>query len=56
MGDFLLNAKAGYLLVGSVIGDDSVGEPKATHYVIPEDLDNLLSSDFEERRCLDPFG
>jgi len=58
MGDLILGAKAGYLLaseVRSVVGDDGVGEPKATHYVLPEELDNLLPSDFGERHCLDPF-
>jgi len=54
MGDLILGAKAGYLLaseVRSVVRDDGVGEPKATHYVLPEELDNLLPSDFGERHC-----
>jgi len=33
-----------------------VKEPKATDYVLPEELDNLLPGDLGERHCLDPFG
>ena len=27
-----------------------------THYVLPQELDNLLSGDFREQHCLDLFG
>jgi len=33
-----------------------VGEPEMAHYVLPEELDNLLPGDFREMHCLDPFG
>jgi len=59
MGDLILGAEAGYLFadkVRSIIGDDGVGEPEATPYVLPEKLDNLLPGDFGERHCLNPFG
>ena len=59
MGDFLLGVEACYLLAGkvrSVIRNDGVGEPEATYYVLQEELDNLLSGDFRERHCLNPFG
>jgi len=59
MGDVVLGAKAGHFLVGkisSVVRDDSVMDPKATYYALPEDLDNLLPADLGERYCLNPFG
>ena len=49
MGDFVLSAQASYLLAGKVYSvneDDSVKESEAAHYVLPEELDNLLPSDF----------
>ena len=42
--------------IGSVILDDSVGNPEATYYVLSEELDNLLPADLGEQHCLDPFG
>jgi len=59
VGDVVFGAKAGYLLageVGSVVGDDSVGNPKAAYYVLPGELDNLLTADLGERCCLNPLG
>ena len=59
MDDVVLCAKAGHLLTGkisSVVGDDSVGDPEATCYVLPAELDNLLPADLGERHCLDSFG
>jgi len=59
MGDVVLGAEAGHLLDGEisyVIRNDSVGDPEATYYVLPEELDNLLPADLGERHCLDPFG
>ena len=49
MDDLIFCTEAGYLLVGkvrSVVRDDGVGELKATHYALSEELDNLLSGDF----------
>jgi len=59
MANLVLGAEAGYLLAGKVrfiVGDDGVGGPEATHYVLPKKLDNLLPGDFREWHCLDPFG
>jgi len=59
MGDLLLGVEDGYLLackVCCIIGDDGVGEPEATYYVLSEGLNNLLPGDFRERQCRDPFG
>ena len=58
MGDIVLGIELGHLLAGkicSVVRDDSMGDPKATYYVLPEELDNLLPADFGERYCLDLF-
>jgi len=58
VGD-VFGAEAAYLLAGeisSVVGDDCVRDSEATHYVLPEEFDNLLPTNFEERYCLDPFG
>ena len=30
------------------LSDDGTGEPEAAHYVLLEELDNLLTSDFGE--------
>jgi len=59
MCDVVLGTEADHLFVGkisSVIGDDSVGYPKVTYYVLPEELDNLLPTDLREWHCLDLFG
>ena len=59
MGDVVFGTEAGYLLVGevgSVVGDDSVGNPEAAYYVLSEELDNFLSADLEKRYCLNPLG
>jgi len=51
VGDLVLSVEAGYLLaekVHSVVGDDGMGEPEAAHYILPEELDNLLLGDFRE--------
>jgi len=42
-------------VISSVVGDNGVGDPKATYYALPEELDNLLPADLEERHCLDSF-
>ena len=58
MSDLVFGAKAVYLLaskVHSFVGDDGVGEPKVTHYVLPEELDNMLPGDFGEPQCIDKF-
>jgi len=59
VGDVVFGAKAGYLLageVGSIVGDDSVGNPEVVYYVLLEELDNLLPADLGERYCLNPLG
>ena len=59
MYDLVLGAETSHLLaskVRSVVRYDGVGEPKVAHYVLPEELDNLLSGDFGEWHCLNPFG
>jgi len=59
MDKLILGAEAGHLLAGkvcSVVGDNSVGESKVTHDVLPKKLDNLLTSDFGEWHCFDPFS
>ena len=46
MGELI---EVSYLLTGKVhpiVKDDGVGEPEVTHYVLSEELDNLLPSDF----------
>ena len=55
MGDLVLGAEAGYLLAGKVcsIVRDGVGEPEAIHYVLPEELDNLLGG--EVRYLFNPW-
>jgi len=55
----VLGAESGNVLAGkvrSVVRYDGTGEPEAAHYVLPEKLDNLLSGDFREWHCLNPFG
>ena len=32
------------------------GKPEAAHYVLSKKLDKLLSGDFGEWHCLNPFG
>jgi len=57
--DLVLGAKTGHLLAGklpSVIGYDSMTEPKAANYVLPKELDNLLSNDFGKWHCLNSLG
>ena len=47
----LYSAEVGHLLASKVypvVGDNGVGESEATHNVLPEKFDNLLSSDFKE--------
>ena len=59
MGDLVLKAEVGYLLAGKfcpVVRDNSIGESKATHDVLPKKLDNLLTNDFEEWHRFNPFG
>ena len=59
MGDVVFGTEAGYLLAGkvdSIVRDDSVGNPKATYYILPEKLDNLLPAGLGERYFLDPLG
>jgi len=59
LGDVVFGAEAGHLLageIGFVVGDDSVGDPEATYYVLLEELSNLLPADLGERHCLDLFG
>ena len=59
MGDVIFGTEAGYLLageVGSIVGDDSVGNPEAMYYVLPEEFDNMLLADFGEWYCLDLLG
>ena len=58
MGD-VFGTETGYLVdgkVGSIVGDDSEGNPEATCYVLSEVLDNLPPADFGDWYCLDPFG
>ena len=57
-GDVVFGAEVGHLLAGeisSAVGDAGVGGPEA-FYVLIEEFDNLLPTNFEERHCLDPFG
>jgi len=42
--------------ISFVDGDDSVGDLKATYYVLLEKLNNLLPANLKERYCLDLFG
>jgi len=59
MGDIVFDTEAGYLLtskVGSIVKDDSVGNPKTAYYVLPEKLDNLLPADLGEQYCLNSLG
>jgi len=59
MGDFVFGAEVHYLLAGkvcSIVGGDSVGESEVAHYVLSEELDNLLPVDFGKWYCLNPFG
>jgi len=58
MGDVVFGVEAGHLLTGkisSIVRNDSVGDPKATYYVLSEELDNLLPADLGERHCFGPF-
>jgi len=59
MGDVIFATEAGHLLAGkisSIIGDESVGDPEATYYVLSEELNNLLHAYLRKWYCLDPFG
>ena len=59
MGDVVFGAEVGHLFAGeisSVVGDDSVGDPEATYYILLKELDNLLFADLGELYCLDPIG
>jgi len=59
VGDLVRGTKASYFLAGkvySIVKDYGIGELKALHYVLPEELDNMLPGDFKERHCFDPFG
>ena len=59
MDNVVFGKEAGHLLPGkisSIVGDDYVRDSEATYYILPEELDNLLPADFEERYYLDPFG
>jgi len=45
MCDFVLAIETRHLLTGEVrfiVENNDVGEPKATYYVMPQELDNLL--------------
>jgi len=51
MGDVVIDAEAGHLLaskISSIVGDDSMGDPEAAYYVLPEELNNLPPTDFED--------
>jgi len=51
MYDLILGTEAGHLLTGkvhSVVIYDGTGEPEVAHYILLEELDNMLSDDFEE--------
>ena len=59
MDDIVFGAEAGYQLVdkvGTIIGDDSVGNPEVACYVLPEELDNLLPADLGQRYCLNSLS
>ena len=59
MGNVVFDAEVGYLLTGeisSIVKDDCVRDSDVTHYVLSEEFDNLMPTDFRERYCLDPFG
>jgi len=59
VGDVVFDAEASYLLageVGSIVRDDSVGNPVAAYYVLLEELDNLLPADLRDQYCLNPLG
>ena len=59
MGNLILSTVNGYLLTGEIypiIRDDSVREAEATHNVLPQELDYLLSCYFEKKHNFDPFG
>ena len=42
--------------ISSVVGDDCVRNSEATHYVLSEEFDNLLPTNFNEWYHLGPFG
>ena len=42
--------------ISSVVGDDGVGDPDVTYFVLPEELDNLLPANLRKRHRLDSFG
>ena len=54
MGDLVLSAVAGK--VRFIIGDGGVENPEVIPYIMPEELNTLLPSDFKEQHCLDSFG
>ena len=59
MDDVVFGAETGHLLAGeisSVVRDECVRNSEETNYVLPEQLDNLLPTNFEERYCLDLFA
>ena len=59
MGDGVFGTEAGYLLVreiGSIAEDDNMGNPEATYYVLPYELDNLLPTVLGEWYFLNPLG
>ena len=59
MCDFVLGVETSHLLAGKVcpiVKDNSMREPEVAHYVLPEDLDNLLPDNFREWHCLPPPG
>ena len=59
MVDLVFGIETGYQRAGkvySIIGDGNVGKPKAAHYVLPKQLDNLLHGDFRERHYLNLFS
>ena len=56
MCDFALVTETCHLLTKFVsLSENGMGEPKATYYVLPKKLDDVLPGDFGERHYLDPF-
>ena len=56
---FVLGTETRHLLAGKIhfiVEDDGVGESEAAHYILREELDNLLLGNFREWHRLDPFG
>ena len=57
MCDFALVTETCHLLTKFVsLSENGMRGPKATYYVLPKELDDVLPGDFGERHYLDPFG